>query len=162
MVKGQLTKALENVDATYDELVEIVNQIVDPYIEDVNMLIDSVSRNVNDLGNDYLRDTLIKLSIRAFSFCEVKEKSVLKAQCAETLRKEKFALKFNETDGTSAFRENTALINSTEEVLVEAIYELASSLFKTKLDEIHRVVDTIKTIIMSRNAEEKLNRNISE
>ena len=159
MVKGQLTKALENVDATYMELVQIVNEIAKPYIEEVDELINQVSYNVNDLTNDYLRMTMVKLSLKSYSFSEIKEKSVLKAECSEALRKEKYAIKFNGSDGTVAFKENNALIETTEEILVEAIYNLLSSLFKTKLDEIHRVVDVIKTVIMSRNAEEKMSKD---
>lgn len=160
MVEGKLTKALENVNMTYDDLVNIANEMVNPYIEDINALVNNAYDNINNLTNDYLRNLLIRLSIKSFSFSEIKEKSILKSECAETLRKEKYAIEFNKGDGTVAFKENNALVNSSEEVLVELIYELISSIFKTKLDEVHRLVDTIKTIIMSRNAEEKLSREI--
>ena len=43
-----------------------------------------------------------------------------------------------------------------EEILAEEIYTLMANTFKVKLDEIHRVVDTLKSVLMSRMQEAKL------
>ena len=103
-----------------------------------------------------LRIYMMKLSLASFSFSEVKEKSALKAECAETLRKEAYAKNFNATEGSVAFRENTATINSNYEALAGQVYELVANLFKVKLDEVHRVVATINSVLMSRMQEAKL------
>lgn len=162
MASGKLTKALENVDMVYNDLIVIVNEIIEPYTKEVNDLIDSASASIHEWDNDRLREFMVKLSLKSFYLSEVKDKSSLKAECSEALKKEKYAKSFNGTDGTVAFKENTAIIETTDEILVEAIYTLAYNLFKTKLDEVHRVVDVVKTIIMSRNAENKLTRDTFE
>jgi hypothetical protein len=53
-------------------------------------------------------------------------------------------------------RENTATIQSGAEILAEEIYTLVANMLKTKLDEIHRVVNTLQTILMTRMQEAKL------
>ncbi len=162
MVKGQLTKALENVDAVYDELVVIANEILQPYTWEIDALIKQAADNVNNMPNDNIRSLMLNLALKSYTFSEIKEKSSLKAECAEILRKEKQAKKFNETDGTVAFKENTSILESSEEILAEAIHELLASLTKTKLDEVHRVVDVLKNILTTRLTEEKLTRDINE
>ena len=89
-------------------------------------------------------------------FSEIKEKSALKAECAVTLRKDRYAEEFSLADGAVANKDSIAIRNISEEILVEAIYELISSLFKVKLDETHRLVDTLKTVLMTRLSEAKL------
>ena len=161
MIRGQLTKALDNADLVYADLVSIADDIIKQYLWEIDGLI-GVATNQDNLSNDDIRNLMLKLSLKSYSFSEVKEKSVLKSECAEALRKEKYARKFNETDGTVAFKDNQALIDSTDEILAEAIYGLVASLFKTKSDEIHRVVDTLKSILVSRNMEAKLSQGLLE
>lgn len=155
----QLNKALDNVDLLYSDLVSAANVILDPYIKDVNVLVDYVNKNIEHMSNEDLRLYMMKLSLKGFTFSEVKEKSALKAECAETLRKEAYAKNFNAAEGSVAFRENTAIINSSYEMLSQNIYDLVASLFKVKCDEIHRVVDTMKTVIMSRMQEARLSQS---
>ena len=67
-----------------------------------------------------------------------------------------YASYFNSSEGTVAVRENTATIQSSAEILAEEIYTLVANMLKTKLDEIHRVVNTLQTILMTRMQEAKL------
>ena len=160
-MKAELQKALDNVEMTYSDLVEIANDIMSEYVSDVNNLINTInSKEV--LSNDDIRQYMLLLSCKAFSFSEVKEKSSMKAEIAESLRKEKYAKTFNGIDGTVAFKENSSTIEITNEILVECIHNLVSSLFKTKLDEIHRLVDVLRTTLVSRNAEAKLTQDVIE
>ena len=47
--------------------------------------------------------------------------------------------------------------------MVELLYELISNLLKTKLDELHRLTDTLKSILMSRMQEAKfLNTSVAD
>lgn len=155
-MKGNLQKALDNTEMMYSQLVTIANDIVDEHIAEASSLIDGIVKNVENLTNDAIRTSMLKLSLMAFSFGDIKEKSSLKAECAEALRKEAYAMEFNSTDGSVATKENTAIINTSDEILTETIYNLVASLFKNKLDEMHRVVDTLKTVLMSRVSEAKL------
>lgn len=161
MNKGQLNKALDSVDMVYNDLVVIANSIIDPYVQPINEYINQATDKDN-LSNDEIRELMFRLALKSYSFSEIKEKSSLKAECAETLRKESYAKKFNSLDGTVAYKENQAIVETSEELLTETIYELVSDLFKTKLDELHRVVDVLKTILMSRNSEAKLSQGIIE
>ena len=60
-----------------------------------------------------------------------------------------------EAEGTAGVKDNKAVLASSEEIVVELLYELISNLLKTKLDELHRLTDTLKSILMSRMQEAK-------
>ena len=159
-MKKSLQEALKNTDTAYDQLVEIANDIVKEYVENVNKVINTIS-SIENMNNDLIRDTIIKLSIASFRLGDVKEKSALRAECAEALRKEAYAVEFNSFDGSVASKDSSATLNVSSEIMVESIHNLVASLLKTKLDETHRIVDTLKTVLMSRLQEAKLNTNIS-
>lgn len=151
-----LNEALEAVNATYKELVDVADRIIKPITNDIDIIIKATIDNVERLTNEDIRQTLLNISLRAYSLGEIKEKSALKLTCAETLRDEVYARKFNETEGTVATRQNIAQIESSYETLSQAIYNEAYSMLKTKLDECHRVVDSLKSVLMSRMQEAKL------
>lgn len=156
--------ALQEVELTYENLVSIANDIVNPILIPINNKIkDMEKHNINLYGAslDSLRVLLLDLSIKSYSLSEIKDKAVLKQEIAETLRKEEYARQFNGNEGTVAVKENIALLNSSEQYLVEIIYNLVSSLLKTKLDEVHRLVNAITTIIMSKMSEMKINQTMS-
>lgn len=156
-MKKDLSKALENTDMVYKDLVEIANEIIISCTKNADDVIQEIKlKGIENLTNDDIRNSMLKIATISYSFSEIKEKSLLKAECAEILKKEKYASKFNETDGAMAFRENTALIDCSDETLVEAIYNLVASLLKTKQDELHRVVDVLKTVTMSRMSEARI------
>lgn len=155
-MKGDLQKALDNTEMMYFQLVQIANDIVEEHVRDINSFIEGLVANIENLTNDAIRNSMLKLSLMAFSFCDIKEKSSLKAECAEALRKETYAKEVIGADGSVSTKENTAIINTSDEILTETIYNVVASMFKSKLDEIHRVVDTLKTVLMSRVSEAKL------
>lgn len=155
-MKQNVSVALDNIDMTYDELIGVANDILNDVVGDLDRMMESAYNDIELLSNDAIRDLMLKLSLRSYSFSEIKEKSQFKAVLGETLRKEAYAKNFNSTEGTVAVRENTAIINTSAEILAEEIYSIVASLFKTKLDELHRVVDTLKTVLMSRLTEAKL------
>ena len=105
---------------------------------------------------------MLKLSIRAYSFGDVKERSAIKAECAEILKKEAYAVSFNSSEGSVAVKDNTSILNISNEIVSECIYNLVASLFKIKLDELRRVIDILKTILMSRLSEMKMSSSITQ
>lgn len=151
-----VSKALDNIDITYDELIDIANDICSDVTGDLTEMIQSAYNNIENLTNDSIRQLLLKLSLRSYSFAEIKEKSLFKATLGETLRKEAYAKSFNSTEGTVAVRENTSIINTSSEIIAEELYTLVANMFKTRVDEIHRVVDSLKSVLMSRMQEAKL------
>lgn len=161
-MKGNLEQALANTEMTYSQLVNIANDIVGEYTKDIDKVVKEAYENINNLNNDSLRHVIITLSLKSYMFADIKEKSALKVECAEALRKEAYAIEYNKADGAVAARENTATINISDEILTESVYNLVASLFKTKMDEVHRVVDSLKTVLMSRMAEAKLAQQLDE
>ena len=154
-MKKSLQEALTNTDTTYKDLVKIADDIIAHYVVDVNKIIEDAQK-VEKLTNDDIRNLITKLALKAYQFGDVKEKSSLKAECAEALRKEAYAIEFNALDGSVASKDSAAILNISSEIMTEAVYNLVASLFKTKLDELHRIIDTLKTVLTSRLQEAKL------
>lgn len=158
----KLQEALDRTDDVYKDLIEIANTIFKTYTGEVNALIKGATDNIDNLTNEDIRLLIVKLSIQSFSFGDVKERAGLKAEVSETLRKEAYAKAFNVSEGSVAVKDNQATIKTSYETSVELIYNSVASLFKTKLDEIHRVVDALKTVLMSRMSEAKLTATMYE
>lgn len=157
----KLSEALRNVELTYGEVVEIANGITANHFKELNALVGKINAQINALTIDQIREYMLTLQIQAFSLSEIKEKSALKAELAMALHKEKFAISFNGADGTAAVKDKLALIATSEETVAEALYNLVSNLFKAKLDQAHRLVDALKSILISRNQESKYINSVS-
>lgn len=151
----KLETALNNVETTYGELVDIANSMLKTMFEPINMIISRVNASVNAMSIDQIRDYILELQLKAFEISEIKEKAALKAELAETLQKEKFAISFNSFDGSAATKDKLALVETSSEIVTEALYNLVANLLKTKLDQLHRLVDALKSILMSRMQETK-------
>jgi len=54
------------------------------------------------------------------------------------------------------------LLAASEEIIVESLYKLVANLLKTKLDALHRLVDALKSVLMSKMQEAKLYANALE
>ena len=152
----ELTNAIDNVQIVYEDIIDIANESVKELTGDLDDYLDRVYNNVEHLSNDDIRDILLRLSLRAFSFSAIKDKAAFKATLAETLRKEAYATKFNTLEGTISSKDSQATLLISNEIVSEHLYNLTAALFKTRLDEVHRVVDTLKTVLMSRLSEAKL------
>ena len=151
----KLETALNNVETTYGELIDIANGMLNPMLEPINMIISRVNASVNAMSIDQIRDYILTLQLKAFEISEIKEKAALKAELAETLQKEKFAVSFNGLEGSAAVKDKLALVETSAEIVTEALYNLVANLLKTKLDQLHRLVDALKSILMSRMQETK-------
>ena len=151
----KLEAALNSVETSYGELVEIANSIVEPILKPINDTVDLVSASANNMPIDSLRNYMLDLQLKAFSLSEIKEKSGLKAELAEALQKEKYAISFNSLEGSAAVKDKLALVENAPEVLSATMYNLIADLLKTKLDQVHRLVDCLKSILMSRMQETK-------
>ena len=160
-MRKELETALNVVEMTYGEIVEIANDLIKQYTDDINPIINYIGDNVEKLSNDEIRSLMLRLSVKAYSFGDVKERSIIKAECAEMIKKEAYAKVFNQTDGSVATKDNTSLISISNEVVTQAIYDLVAGLFKVKLDELRRLIDTLKTILMSRLSEMKLSSSVN-
>ena len=152
----ELSQAIDAVEITYSEIIDIANESVKELTGDLDDMLENVYHGIENLTNDGIREIMLRLSLRSFSFSAIKDKAGFKAILAESLRKEAYAKQFSTLDGSVAAKDSKATLNISEQIIVEHIYNLTASLFKTKLDETHRVVDTLKTVLMSRLSEAKL------
>lgn len=160
-MKKELEEALNNVEMTYGEIVDIANDLINQYTEDINPIVQDIEKNIERLTNDELRSLMLRLSIKAYSFGDVKERSIIKAQCAEMLKKEAYARAFAEAEGSVAAKDSATMVKISNETLTEAIYDLVAGLFKIKLEELRRLIDTLKTVLMSRLSEMKMSSAVN-
>lgn len=151
----KLNEALNKVEITYQDLIQIANEMTAPMFTPINTLVNAISSTVNALPIDSIRDYILQLQLKAFEISEIKEKSALKAELADALQKEAFAVSFNGAEGSAAAKDKIAQIATAEETVTETLYNLVANLFKTKLDQLHRLVDALKSILMSRMQETK-------
>lgn len=154
-MNAKLENALNSVESNYGELVEIANSMLDPMFNPINDLVANINATVHVLTIDQIRDYILTLQLKAFEISEIKEKAALKAELADALQKEKFAISFNGLEGSAAVKEKLALVETAPEVVSETLYNLIANLLKTKLDQLHRLVDALKSILMSRMQETK-------
>lgn len=161
-MKESLQLALNNIEDTYDSVREIADDLLQTYIADVNRLVEYIGNNLENMTNDDVRLYVGKLSVKGFYLADVTEKAAIKAEIAESLKKEKYAEAFNQAEGSVAARENTSTLKISNEVVSEVIYDLVANTLKRKQDEIHRMVDSLKTILISRQGEAKLTASYAE
>lgn len=150
-----LETALENVEMTYQQINEIANDILYDKLESINRLIKEVELKSSGLPVDAIRDFMLRLQLKAYEISELKDRSALKAECAEAVRKEKYATSLLAAEGTASVKDTTATLASSEEIVVQLLYELIASLLKTKLDQLHRLTDVMKSLLMSKMQEAK-------
>jgi hypothetical protein len=151
----KLEQALSGVETTYGEIVGIANDFLRPTFQPIDELVNEINYRINALSVDQIREYLLMLQLKAYGIAEIKEKAALKAELAEILQKEHFAISFNGADGSAAVKDKLATIATSAEIVTEALYNLIASLLKTKLDAVHRLVDVLKSILMSRMQEAK-------
>ena len=161
-MKESLEQALNNVELVYNDIKDIANDLLDEYTSDITSLITYISDHIENLTNDDLRKLILKLSVKAYSFGDIKEKAGIKAEIAEMLKKEKYAKEFILAEGAMAARDNQVILKVSDEVVTQAIYDLTASLYKVKLDEVRRMIDSLKTVLTSRLSEAKLTASLNE
>lgn len=151
----KLKNALAEVESSYGDLVGIANDFLKATFDPIDDLVNQINCRINSLSIDQLREYLLLLQLKAYGISELKDKAALKAELAEILQKEHFAISFNGVDGSAAVKDKLATVATSAEIVTEALYTLIASLLKTKLDAIHRLVDVLKSILMSRMQEAK-------
>lgn len=152
---NKLNEALQAVELSYKDLVEVSNAMTSAKFKAIDDMVAELNSKVNSLPVDTIRDYILQLQLKAYEIAEIKEKAALKAELAEAIQKQKFAEVFNGADGSAAAKDKVAQMAIAEEILTETMYNLVANLYKTKLDQLHRLVDCLKSILMSRMQETK-------
>lgn len=152
-----LSTAIDEVETTYEQIEQIANDIIREPLDLVNQLVIEIQNNVSVMSTDLLRDYMMRLQTALFQISEIRDKAAAKAQCAEALRKEAYSTSFLQQEGTAGQKDANATIAISDRIVTEYLYELVSNLVKTKIDQGLRLIDTLKSVLMSRMQEAKIN-----
>lgn len=154
---------IKNADNDNQELFNYISQIsqdiINKYTRSLDDIIQRLNKEIDTCSNDELRTYMIKICIETYHLGVDREYSSLKEQCAEALYKEKIAQVFNTSTGTVEARKNQSIIDTVDKQAVSMLYANVASLFKTKVDEAHRLVSAINGILISRAADAKIQYN---
>ncbi len=151
----KLNEALANVQMQYSNLVEISDGVLAKDFGPIDELINYIRENSYSASIEQLRNWILDVQFRAYSLSETKEKALFTADLAEAIQREKFAISFNGKEGSQGIKDKLALIETSEETVSQLLYALIANRLKTKLDQLHRIVDSLKSVLMSRMQETK-------
>lgn len=144
----------QEVDSTYRSLAKIAKEITSQYTKEIDLLIKELE-NIENLSDGRVRNIMLQLSLLAYHLGEVKEHSNIRADISTALYKEKLASEFNSLEGPVGVKTNQATVNSIDQQAVQILYTNISKMFTTKLDETHRVVNTLNNVLIGRMATNK-------
>ena len=151
----KIEQANKDVNEIYNELSEAVKEVVQEITKPVDDIVKELSKGINLFSNSELWDFQLRLGIEAYKLSNVKEQSSLKDACAEALYKESLAKSFSESTGAVEAKKQTSILASTSKQAVSMLYSSISNILKTKLDEVHRLINILQGIQISRAAEAK-------
>jgi len=151
-----LNKALESVEITYSQIKEIADNMLAVPFEEPNRIVGLIQANIESMSIEMLRDSILRLQLAVYSLSELRDRSGVKAACAEAIRKEAYATAYIGQEGTAGVKDSNTTLAISENIVAQCLYDLVASLVKTKVDQIQRMIDSLKTILMSRMQELKL------
>lgn len=157
-----LKQALDAVEITYSQIKDIADDMLYESFAPINQLVSEASAYIDNMSIDTLRHYMLKLQLAVFQLSELRDRTATKATCAEAVKKEAYASSFLVQEGTAGQKDSNATIAISENTVVECLYELVASLVKTKVDMCLRLIDTFKSILMSKMSEAKLSATIME
>jgi hypothetical protein len=151
-----LNKALEAVEMTYCQIRDIADNMLAVPFEEPNRIVSFIQANIESMSIDMLRDSILRLQLAVYSLSELRDRSSIKASCAEAIRKEAYATAYVVQEGTSGVKDSNTTIAISENIVVQCLYDLVASMVKTKVDMCLRLIDSMKSILMSRMQEAKI------
>ena len=151
-----LNNALEAVEMTYSQIKEIADTMLAGPFEEPNRIVEFIQFNVESMSIDMLRDSILKLQLAVYSLSELRDRSGVKAACAEAIRKEAYAAAYIVQEGTAGVKDSNTTLAISENIVAQCLYDLVASLVKTKVDMCLRLIDSLKSILMSRMQEAKI------
>ena len=151
-----LNKALAEVEMTYGQIKDIADSMLAGPFEEPNRIVETIKYNIESMSIDMLRDYILRLQLAVYSLSELRDRSGIKAICAEAVRKEAYATAYVNQEGTAGVKDSNTTLAISENIVAQCLYDLVASLVKTKVDQLHRMIDSLKSILMSRMQEAKL------
>lgn len=151
-----IKEANNQLTDVYNQLKPIITSVVEKNAKPIDDLIKKIKKELTVLTNKELEQYMLQLSIETYYFATVKDSAILKQECANALLKEGQANVFNSTLGTQAVRSNQAVMDTLDKQTVNILYNAVSNNMRSKLDEAHRIVNVLSSVLISKNAEAKL------
>jgi hypothetical protein len=151
-----INKALESVEMTYYQIKDIADSMLADSFEEPNRIVNFIQLNIESMSIDMLRDSILRLQLAVYSLSELRDRAGIKASCAEAIRKEAYAANYISQEGTAGIKDSNTTLAISENIIAQCLYDLVASLTKTKVDQLHRMIDSLKSILMSRMQEAKL------
>lgn len=154
--------SLKEVNDVYKQLIPMVDDVVSKNTKEVDAIFKNIKKDLTNLTNKELQDYMLQLTVEAYYLTSIKDSSTLKQECALTLLKTGQANIFNGTAGTQNARNNQAIVDTLDKQVVNVLYNAITNRFKSKLDEIHRMINVLSNVLISKNAEAKLRGGIKD
>lgn len=148
----------KQVDDLYKNIVPIADELVKRSSKEIDAIMSKIKPNIETMTTKDIVSYMLQLQTEAFYFSSRRDHAFLKQACADVLLKEGFAYEYTTLDGTQAARQQQATINTNEQQVVKLLYDAASRLMNTKLDEAHRMINVLNSALIAKNAEAKLSR----
>ena len=153
-------EAQKDVNEMYKSLTQIADDIIRKNTGDISKVMRDIENNIETIDNNDLRKYTLKLAAMAYALGDKVEHANLKRDCANALLKETNAKEFNLAAGPVATKQNVALLNTSQEMAVNILYNMVADSMKSKLQLTNRMLDSIKNVLISRNAEAKIQNQL--
>lgn len=151
-----INKALESVEMTYYQIKDIADSMLADSFEEPNRIVNFIQLNIESMSIDMLRDSILRLQLAVYSLSELRDRAGIKASCAEAIRKEAYAANYIGQEGTAGVKDSNTTLAISENIVAQCLYDLVASLVKTKVDMLLRMIDSLKSILMSKMQEAKI------
>lgn len=153
-------EAQKDVNELYKNLSQVADDIIKKNTDNISVVMKEIENNVETITDNELRKYMLKLASMAYSLGDKVEHADLKRDCANALLKEASAREFNLIEGPVATKQNTALLNTSQEAAVNILYNMVADSMKTKLQLTNKMLDSIKNVLISRSAEAKIQNQL--
>ena len=156
-----IEQARKDCRHVYLQLQPIAKEAVEKYSKPIDTIVKEMSK-LESMTDEEIRQLMMRLSIECYFFGNYTAESSLMSDCATILQKEKNAKEYSTATGTQAEKTSIATINSMDKQAVSSLYKMVKDLMNVKLDEAHRLVNTLNSVLISRSAEKKLSLGVRD
>lgn len=147
------------VNELYKQLKEAAIESVTGMTAPLDGMIKQLESGVSTMSNSELWDMQMRLGVETYKLGIAKEQSSLKSTCSDAFYKLSLAQSFCSIDGAQETKKQKSIADNVKSQAVAMLYSTASSILKTKMDEAHRIVNIIQSILISRASDAKNSGN---
>ena len=116
-----LNKALSEVEMTYSQIKDIADQMLSGPFEEPNRIVETIQYNIESMSIDMLRDYILRLQLAVYSLSELRDRSGIKAICAEAVKKEAYAAAYVNQEGTAGVKDSNTTLAISENIIAQCL-----------------------------------------